>query len=281
MMKKNEELYKFFLSRTGQLTEDWYRTLDKNLTSGVYISSNQQEIDKLKKQNEGFHIKFCQVFIQEEEAFLKNFEHWVSTVSRDEEHVRTPTHYVVQEFFRTQEQYEKLVDDFYVLHKETYTQEDAESWKKTIRATMQKVILWFMAESHQYAIHKLESQQEMINELSSPVILLNEDTALLPLVGDIDTARAKYILENTLQQCAEKKVGCLYIDLSGVLVIDTMVAHQLFQLHDALSLLGIQTTLAGIRPEIAQTAVQLGLSFEKVPVASTLAKALNYSSPVN
>ncbi|MCY7654318.1 RsbT co-antagonist protein RsbRB, partial [Bacillus safensis] len=63
----------------------------------------------------------------------------------------------------------------------------------------------------------------MIYELSSPVIVLKSQIALLPLVGDIDTARAKIILENTLNQCLQKGVQHLCIDLSGVVIIDTMV----------------------------------------------------------
>ncbi|GAM13949.1 RsbR, positive regulator of sigma-B [Mesobacillus selenatarsenatis SF-1] len=63
-------------------------------------------------------------------------------------------------------------------------------------------------------------------------------------------------------------------DLSGVAMIDTMVAHQLFQLLNALKLIGVKTTLSGIRPEIAQTAVQLGLSFIETEVRTSLAQDL-------
>jgi rsbT co-antagonist protein RsbR len=115
----------------------------------------------------------------------------------------------------------------------------------------------------------------MIHELSSPVITIKKDIALLPLVGDIDTTRAKIILESTLQQCGDKRIAHLYIDLSGVVTVDTMVAHQIFQLIDALGLLGVKSTLSGIRPEVAQTAIQLGLSFENIRIKSNLAQALD------
>jgi rsbT co-antagonist protein RsbR len=96
----------------------------------------------------------------------------------------------------------------------------------------------------------------------------------LPLVRDIDTARAAAILENTIKQCAEQKVSQLFIDLSGVVIIDRMVAHQIFQLINGLSLIGVKTTLSGIRREIATTAIQLGLSFANISIASTLSKAI-------
>ncbi|MDR4379263.1 RsbT co-antagonist protein RsbRB, partial [Bacillus amyloliquefaciens] len=68
---------------------------------------------------------------------------------------------------------------------------------------------------------QLNAQREMILELSSPVITLSKRTALLPLVGDIDTERAKFILENTLSTCADRLIEHLLIDLSGVVVVDT------------------------------------------------------------
>ncbi len=107
------------------------------------------------------------------------------------------------------------------------------------------------------------------------MIKLNDQTALLPLVGNIEPTRAEYILESALEQCVEKGVSQLFIDLSGVVLIDTMVAHQLFNLMDALQLIGVKPILSGLRPEIAQTAVQLGLKFDNLTITSTLSQALN------
>jgi rsbT co-antagonist protein RsbR len=134
--------------------------------------------------------------------------------------------------------------------------------------------LWFVEENQKYSEEKLIAQQEMINELSSPVIALNNHMGLLPLIGVIDTARAKLIVETTLEQCTEKDISHLLIDLSGVLIIDTMVAQQIFSLIETLGLIGVKSTLSGIRPEIALTATQLGLSFDQVSIKSNLAQAL-------
>jgi rsbT co-antagonist protein RsbR len=94
-------------------------------------------------------------------------------------------------------------------------------------------------------------------------------------VGDIDSRRAKLMLENTLNQCANHGVNFLVIDLSGVPMIDTMVAQQIFQLIKGLRLMGVAATLSGVRAEIAQTAVQLGLEFNGVSTYSTLRQALD------
>ena len=70
----------------------------------------------------------------------------------------------------------------------------------------------------------------------------------------------------------------MLLDLSGVVIIDTMVAHQIFQLIEALSLIGVKTDLSGIRPEVAQTAIQLGLKFDNISVNSSLANAIKLAN---
>ncbi|KIL80753.1 STAS domain-containing protein [Bacillus badius] len=270
----NQELYEFLLDKTWGLTEEWYRSLDKSDSSGVYASEDPQVVQTVKEQNHEFHKRFCKLFISNNVQFFDQLKGWIVDIAKDEEHLRTPIYFILREFFRTQEQYLDLINEFYYLHKEKYSEEEGGSWIRITIQTFNQIITWFTEEYHKYAESKLKAQQEMINELSSPVISLNEKIALLPLVGDIDTARAKFLLENTLVQCADKRVDELIIDLSGVPMVDTMVAHQIFQLIEALDLIGVKTTISGIRPEIAQTAVQLGLNFNKIPVTSTLSKAL-------
>ncbi|MED1204534.1 STAS domain-containing protein [Heyndrickxia acidicola] len=268
-MKNNSELYQFFLDKTWDLTEAWYKSLDKSDPSGVYASTDPDVINATKQQNYAFHKHISEIFIIDEEEFIARLETWILEVTQDEQHLKTPIHFILREFFRTQEQYLDLMDDFANLHT-TYTQQEIDSWKRRIITTMDKVMIWFVEENHHFSMKRLQSQQEMIKELSSPIIVIGKKTALLPLIGDIDTSRAKYIIETSLYQCANKSISLLYIDLSGVVMIDTMVAHQLFQLIEALNLIGVKSILSGIRPEIAQTAIQLGLDFSKLTIKSSL-----------
>jgi len=274
-MNAAQEIHEFLLNKAKRLTEDWYNSLDKSDPHGVYSTTDPSAIELLKKQNYEFHIQFCELFVQEESVFLTSFEKWVIEVAKDEEHLSTPVHFIVREFFRTRDQYLFFLKEFFNGASPAYSQDVIDSWNKKIIHTIDNVVMWFMQEHHKFSVKRLQCQQEMINELSSPVIKLNRGTGLLPLVGDIDTARAKLILEKTLQQCAEKRVDCLLIDLSGVIMIDTMVAQQLFHLVEALGLIGVKTTLSGIRPELAQTAVQLGLDFTQMSITSTLSRAIS------
>jgi rsbT co-antagonist protein RsbR len=273
-MHRDKELHSFLIDKTWQMTEEWYASIDKSKAAGVYASSNPETIRTLKKQNHEFHLHFCEVFVKEESEFLEDFEPWVVMIAKDDEHLNTPVTVIMNEFFNVQRQYLGFVKEFVSLHEGEYSQDVVDSWNDVIINTFNKIVTWFVEENQKYSEEKLFAQQEMINELSSPVIALNNHMGLLPLIGVIDTARAKLIVENTLEQCTEKDISHLLIDLSGVLIIDTMVAQQIFSLIETLGLIGVKSTLSGIRPEIALTATQLGLSFDKVSIKSNLAQAL-------
>jgi rsbT co-antagonist protein RsbR len=273
-MHRDKELYNFLIDKTWDLTEQWYNSVDKSKASGVYASNDPETIENLKKQNHEFHLHFMEVFVKEEAVFLKELEKWILMIVKDDGHLKTPVNNVLGEFFKTQRQYLDFVKEFVSAHEGQYSQDIIDSWNDVIINTMSKIMLWYVEEQQKYAQQQLVAQQEMINELSSPVIGLNNEMGLLPIIGEIDTSRAKFIMENTLQQCIEKDISHLLIDLSGVLIIDTMVAQQIFQLIDTLGLIGVKATISGIRPEIAMTAVQLGLSFEKISIKSNLAQAI-------
>ncbi|MCM3770772.1 STAS domain-containing protein [Priestia aryabhattai] len=171
-------------------------------------------------------------------------------------------------------QYLTYLNQFVEEYEQIITQEEIDEWNELIVRVFDITVYKFVEEHDQHSKRLLEAHKELINELSSPVIPLSDHIAILPLVGDIDTARARRILENTLTRCAEQQVNHLYIDISGVVIVDTMVAHQIFQLIDALKLIGVESTISGVRPEIAITASHLGLSFENISTKSTLANAM-------
>lgn len=271
-MKESQELYSYLLTKTWDLTEQWYANLDKSSTSGVYASQDPTVIETIKKQNHGFHERFCKLFIEDERTFMNDFEEWVLEIARDPEHMNTPLHHILQEFFNTQQQYVELIYQYHREHTDL-SSEVVRQWITNVTLTFSKIVTWFTEEHHNYSLSKLKAQQEMINELSTPVISLSKGIAILPLVGDIDTNRAKYIFENALSQCTQKRIDTLLVDISGVAIIDTMVAQQIFQLIEALRLLGVKSILSGIRPEIAQTAVQLGINFNDIDTISTIERA--------
>ncbi|RQW20161.1 STAS domain-containing protein [Bacillus sp. C1-1] len=268
-------LYSYIKSKTNDLTEEWYKSLDKS-QDGVYSTSDPQQIELLKDQNRAFHALFTELFNPSKAGIHDDeFLEWIESIANDRAHQRTPFNNILSEFFRTQQQYMNLILSYAESMKQEYVSlKDVYRWNEIVVQGINEVILEFSRQNKKQSDYQLNAQKQMIDELSSPIIQLAPKTALLPLVGEIDTHRAKIMFDHTLQHCSEQYIHTLFIDLSGVPIIDTMVAQQIFQLIKGLKLIGVQTSLSGLRPEIAQTAVQLGISFSDVTIHSTLAQAL-------
>lgn len=125
-----------------------------------------------------------------------------------------------------------------------------------------------------YHKKSIDLAQRAILDISVPVVALSDEIAILPLIGELDTYRAKVLMENSLQRCVELGNSELIIDLSGVPIVDTMVAHELFQVAKALKMIGVTATFSGIRPDIAQAVVQLGIDFKEVKISGNLKQAI-------
>src|SRR5690625_2682760 len=97
-----------------------------------------------------------------------------------------------------------------------------------------------------------------------------DNITVMPLIGTIDTGRAKLIMENLLEGVIKHNSEVVLIDITGVPVVDTMVAHHIVQVSEAVRLVGATTILVGIRPEIALTITNLGIDLNKFLTKSSL-----------
>ncbi|MEG9461226.1 STAS domain-containing protein [Bacillus amyloliquefaciens] len=275
-MKISEALYNYFSEQVDQIAKEWIETMEDSDPNSIYSLTNPVITEELTEQDKEFYRHINKMYIMPKKEFLEEFERWVIELAKDQKHLDTPVQYVVREFMRNRRLYISYYDAFADKHESSFAQGERKKWENLIAQVFDFTIYTFVDHAEHNSKMQLNAQREMILELSSPVITLSKRTALLPLVGDIDTERAKFILENTLSTCAKRLIEHLLIDLSGVVVVDTMVAHQIFKLVEALKLIGVTSTLSGIRPEIAQTAVQLGINFSDITIKSNLAQALNY-----
>jgi rsbT co-antagonist protein RsbR len=116
-------------------------------------------------------------------------------------------------------------------------------------------------------------QQRELLELSTPVVQLWDDILALPLVGTLDSARAQVVMETLLQKIVETEAAIAIIDITGVPTVDTLVAQHLLKTIAATRLMGADCIISGIRPQIAQTIVHLGVDLGEVVTKATLADA--------
>jgi anti-anti-sigma factor len=118
---------------------------------------------------------------------------------------------------------------------------------------------------------------ETIRELSAPIVPVMEGILILPLVGAIDSERAPTILQHMLQSIRQQRARTILIDITGVPVVDTVVAKYLLQAVQAAQLLGCQGILVGIRAEVARTLVELGLDLSGLVTKGSLQDGLAFA----
>jgi rsbT co-antagonist protein RsbR len=116
-------------------------------------------------------------------------------------------------------------------------------------------------------------QQQELMELSTPVVTLWEGVLALPVIGTLDSSRTQVVMENLLQRIVETGAAIAIIDITGVPTVDTLTAQHLLKTVAAARLMGADCIISGIRPQIAQTIVHLGVDLGSVVTKATLADA--------
>jgi rsbT co-antagonist protein RsbR len=117
-------------------------------------------------------------------------------------------------------------------------------------------------------------QTDEINEISTPVIRVWDGILALPIIGTLDSARTQIVMENLLQEIVATGSSIAILDISGVPAVDSLVAQHLIKTVSATRLMGAECIISGIRAEIAQTIVHLGIDLSNIKTKATLASAL-------
>jgi len=123
----------------------------------------------------------------------------------------------------------------------------------------------------------ISRQQEELLELSTPVVKLWDGVLALPMIGTLDSARTQVVMETLLQRIVETGSEIAIIDITGVPTVDTLTAQHLLKTVTAIRMMGADCIISGIRPQIAQTIVHLGIDLQGVTTKATLADALALS----
>ncbi len=128
---------------------------------------------------------------------------------------------------------------------------------------------------------KLETAQEQLRadllELSTPIMQVGDRTLALPIIGTLDSGRTQTILENLLMAIQEKESEIVILDVSGVPAIDSVVGRNLLKAAKAALIMGAQTVISGIRPETAQTIVDIGIDFEHLRTKRNVQDAIEWA----
>lgn len=274
MSSINQHLYEYIISHSSDITEVWFK--EKRKFSGPFYSNNHNpEIDHVLREQHALTIKtIAHTFLEESTLFNEKLLIWGESVAQSRIDYNAPIHDVLEALSKTRAVIWTYVERFINLQTESVTLKQILNWSSLFNSNFDQLIHHFTERYYVLSRNQLAAQQLLITELSTPVIPLLDGVAVLPIVGDIDAYRAKTFLEIVPQKCSEMEINKLFIDVSGVLIMDTRVANEMFKLIQILSLLGIETYISGISPEVAQTSIQLGHNWSDVPTYSTLKQAL-------
>ncbi|RZT42186.1 STAS domain-containing protein [Cupriavidus agavae] len=143
-----------------------------------------------------------------------------------------------------------------------------------ISALADRMAQWTVANYQKTREDIIVRQQHELMELSTPVIKLWDGVLAVPLIGTLDSSRAQMVMESLLERLVETGSELAIIDITGVPTVDTLVAQHLMKTVTAIRLMGAESIISGIRPQIAQTIVHLGIDLQGIVTKSTLADAL-------
>lgn len=147
-----------------------------------------------------------------------------------------------------------------------------EFWKLT--QVLDKLGLVTVSEYQKSRQQIIERQQQELLDLTTPVVKLWDSIVALPLIGTLDSERTQVVMESLLDSIVENEAAIAIIDITGVPTVDTLVAQHLLKTVAAARLMGAECIISGIRPQIAQTIVHLGVDLGDVVTKATLAEAL-------
>lgn len=146
-----------------------------------------------------------------------------------------------------------------------------ETWKSSV--LLDKLGLYTTEVYQKGREEVIARQQQELLELSTPVVELWTGILALPLIGTLDSARTQVVMESLLERIVETGAGLAIIDITGVPTVDTLVAQHLLKTVAAARLMGAECIISGIRPQIAQTIVHLGVDLQGIITKATLSSA--------
>ncbi|WP_339164143.1 STAS domain-containing protein [Siminovitchia sp. FSL W7-1587] len=268
------ELYGYLIDHLDAISDQWLALRKKEKGSIYSVDAGEEVEHTLREQNRLTNVTIASSLLADEKQFQESKEKWAQIVAKSRIQSNTPIYEVLGALSKVRKIYWSFVKQFSSLKGEVVTKEDLQRWGGVIHLAFDELYVEFSEMYFKLMTNRLTAQLNLIDELSTPVIKITSESGVLPLIGDIDTYRAKKILEYVPKKSVDIGITRLYIDLSGVSIIDTMVAHQLYDMAQILDLLGIQARITGIRPEIAQTAIQLGLDFSSIDTYGSLQQVL-------
>lgn len=255
----DEKFKKIALENSDKIVHMWLEEIS-SLKNGNYTSAISDELFE-STNREFVNVIFTNIQRQEAMNSLENFSEKLINLG-------WPLSYITDglQVFR------RVTVDFILSQSDLVDSNYISTVLESVDYWVEPIIRQLVNEYSGSWEHIVSLQRVALQELSAPLIPVMGNITIMPLIGTIDTERAKLIMENLLDGVIKHNADVVLMDITGVPVVDTMVAHHIIQAAEAVRLVGSTCILVGIRPEIAQTIVNLGIDLGKFPTKSSLKK---------
>lgn len=266
------ELAKFMKDNLDFYTKEWLEYMEKNKSYLISVLEENGEIEPYLREGNPIIKLVAQNIVEVRTEAIMDIARERGVKSSK---IEFPMHLAWELFQSSRGIIWNAIKTFYVESNITLHMDEFFILERTVNDIIDLYIDSYTAYYVNYKEELLKSHRETVDELSVPIIPITEKVAILPLVGNVDTYRAKKIREKTLVRVKELKAEQLIIDISGVPFVDTAVVNHLFKIVKGIKLLGCSTILTGISPEIADTMIELGVEVDnELKTMSDLQQAL-------
>jgi rsbT co-antagonist protein RsbR len=266
------ELSEFLNNNLNFYTQQWLQYLGKNKSHITTLIKINGVYDIINESGDPIMRLIADHILSVNTEEIKEIgKEWGAQSSKFD----FPIHYAWEAFQCSRIVIWNAIKAFYNETDTSLTMDEFFHLERTVNDIIDLYIDSFTAYYVQFKDDLLDSHRQTVDDLSVPIIPITEKVCILPVVGNVDTYRAKKIRERTLLRVKELKAEQLIIDISGVPFVDTAVVNHLFKIVNGIKLFGCSTILTGISPEIADTMIELGIEIGRgLKTKSDLQQAL-------
>ncbi|WP_026908914.1 STAS domain-containing protein [Paucisalibacillus globulus] len=270
----DKQLHDYLMGKISSITEEWLET--RTIEAGsIYSADTKQKVEQmLRAQNTLTNKTVISALLNKKHTLEQYVEEWVHIVSESRVKSDTPTFEVIHALNNAKDIFFKRVVSFIMENDAHISKANIIRWHTKFSKVFNTITTRFSEMHYTLMNQRLSSQQELIDELSTPIIPISDKVAILPLQGNVDTTRMKQIYETLPEKVVDSQVEYLFIDLSGIPIMDIFVANELWQVISLLKVLGITTAISGVQVEVAHSLNHNQNNFKEVPTFSTLKQAI-------
>lgn len=273
-MMHSKELFSYLKEHADQMTEEWMN--NRSVLPGSFYSSEVPwDVDRILRQQHQQTIQLMiSSFDKNEDNFQEKLEGWAQIIAKSRVENGIAIHEVINFLRKTRKLFWSYLKQFIEQTDDSVCKNLVAELSETIHSAFDEMIVKFTEYYHEFNEKKLSEHQALIKLLEIPLIKICDKVSVLPVIGVINSDRGLSLLNEIPMKCSEVNVESLIMDLSGVSQIEEAVAFQLTQLVQVLNLMGIESYISGIRPEVARKAMSFGQEFHQIPKISSIQEVI-------